>query len=547
MAETPAMTEQALASERNASAGGRLLRTLLEPLAIDVRSLAAYRIAVATVLLLDLAGRTADLTDHYTDDGAFPRTARIALEQSQAYGGTLRYEWSLHMFSGERWGEATLFLIAAACACGMLVGYRTRLCTAASWLLLASVQARNHLALDAGDTLLRVVMFWSMFLPLGAVVSVDRWRDRSGKPARREVLSIAGAAILLQIAMMYWCTAAAKHHPIWNQEYTAVYYALNLDVITTPFGQSLLPYPRLMQALTFIAYWLEWLGPCFALCPLLTRWPRAVVVLCFWLLHLGMAVTMRLGLLEWMVMAAWVVYLPGVVWDALGRCCSGKLLSALAARPAIRRTVDAIDRRCFRHPSAADFRLSWATSALVGALLLYTAVWNLNELSPSFRDAFRLPHGWKIPGRVTRLAQHWWMFAPQPMMNDGWYAMKGVLEDGSTVNLWSPGEPLPIKKPPSVLDTYRNQRWRRYLMSLWEPYYAPYVRDLSHWLQRRWDEQYSEGKPERKVKSVEIIYYIEETPPPDQISTHITPMILWKSEYEAFMAPPGAGGNEAGR
>ena len=42
--------------------------------AIDSRSLAAFRIAISIVLLVDLGIRAADLGAMYTDDGMFSRT-----------------------------------------------------------------------------------------------------------------------------------------------------------------------------------------------------------------------------------------------------------------------------------------------------------------------------------------------------------------------------------------------------------------------------------------------------------------------------------------
>ncbi|HUY87672.1 MAG TPA: HTTM domain-containing protein [Pirellulales bacterium] len=528
-------------SQPREAAARRALRVLLQPLAIDVRSLAAFRIGVATMLLVDLACRAVDLVDHYTDRGVFPRAARLALEHGEIFEGETRYEWSLHMLSGEPWAQAVLFLTATVFAAGMLVGYRTRLCTAASWLLLVSLHVRNPVLIDAGDTLLRAVMFWSMFVPLGAAASVDRRRrPGAGKP-RRELLSIGGAALLLQIAMMYWCTAAAKNHPTWHQEYSAVYYALSIDGLTTPFGQSLLHFPTLLRILTIITYWLEWLGPCVALCPGLTRWPRAFTVFAFWILHTGMTLTLEVGVLEWIVNAVWLVYLPGVFWDALGRRAVCRRLAAWSESSLARRIVATLDRTVFRRPARADFRLSRWGAAFVTVCLLYVAGWNVHETFASVKAAVHLPKGWRIPGRAMGLAQWWFMFAPSPMTCDGWFVMKGFLEDGSVVNLWAPDEPLPLTKPASVAETYRNQRWRRFLMYMWEPYYADSLRDLAHWLQRRWDERYSQGRPGRKVKSVEIMYYIEETLPPGSVSPLITPMILWKSEYEEFVPPnPGS-------
>lgn len=514
---------------------------MLEPLAIDVRSLAAFRIGIATMLLVDLACRAVDLADHYTDRGVFPRAARLALERGEDFAGENRYEWSLHMLNGQTWAQAVLFLIAAVFALGMLAGYRTRLCTAASWLLLVSLHVRNPVVTDAGDTLLRTVMFWSMFVPLGAAASVDRRRRPGAGEPRRQLLSIGGAALLLQIAMMYWCTAAAKNHPIWREEHSAVYYALSIDGFATPFAQWLLRFPVLLRALTIVAYWLEWLGPCVALCPGLTRWPRACIVFAFWILHAGMALCLEVGVLEWIVNAVWLAYLPGVFWDALGRLTICRRLAGWRDSSLGRRIVAALDRSVFRRPARADFRLSRLGAAFVSVCLLYVAAWNVHETFASVKEAVHLPQGWRIPGRAIGLQQWWFMFAPSPMTCDGWFVMKGFLEDGSVVNLWSPDEPLPVAKPDSVAATYINQRWRRFLMCMWEPYYSDSLRDLAHWLQWRWDERYSLGQPGRKVKSVEIMYYIEETLPPGTVSPMITPMILWKSEYEEFL-PPNPGG-----
>jgi len=512
----------------------RAARGLIQPLAIDVRSLAVYRIGVAAMLLVDLASRARDLADHYSDRGAFPRTARIAFDHAPMFGGHPRFGWSLHMLSGETWAQAVLFAAAACFAAGMLVGYRTRLCTIASWLFLVSLHARNPLVLDAGDTLLRTIMFWSMFLPLGAAISVDRRLGPASGSQRREVLSIGGAALLLQIAIMYWCTAFAKYVPVWNRDYLAVYYVLNVDAIVKPWGRWLLQFPDALRWLTFCTYWLEWLGPAIALAPCLARWPRACVVFAFWALHSGMALTIQLGILPWIVMVAWLAFLPSVVWDTLGRFWGETTRRAFGHQPTIGRFVATLDRSLFRRPAAPDFRLGRLRGAFVAAILGYTVVWNVSETFCSGRDEFQLPPAWRLPAQITGLEQWWFMFAPAPMTNDGWYVLKGVLEDGSVVNLWAPGEPLPAAKPKQVGATYRNQRWCRYLMCLMEPTYDIFLPDFAHWLQRRWDERYAAGRPENRVKSVEIIYQLEETPAPDDVRPTVMPVILWKSEYEAF-------------
>ncbi|NIP85312.1 MAG: hypothetical protein GTO03_07040, partial [Planctomycetales bacterium] len=121
---------------------------------IDLRSLAAFRIGMGLLLLSDLFCRGQQIAAHYTDLGVLPRGARIAIYDMGDQTG-LRYWWSLHMFSGEYLLQLLLFVVAAVFAGWLLIGYRTRLATIASWILLISLASRNPMLLDGGDVLLQ--------------------------------------------------------------------------------------------------------------------------------------------------------------------------------------------------------------------------------------------------------------------------------------------------------------------------------------------------------------------------------------------------------
>ncbi|OYR43122.1 HTTM domain-containing protein, partial [Halorubrum sp. Hd13] len=151
------------ARSRLSNAVDRLSAALAARVAVDLRALAAFRIGLATLLLADLARRSRSLTAFYTDYGVLPRRAYVVDYSTTPLPHTL---------SGEPWAAALLFAVAGAFALALLVGYRTRAVTLVSWLLLLSVQARNPMVLNAGDSLLRMLLFWSVFLPLGARWSV---------------------------------------------------------------------------------------------------------------------------------------------------------------------------------------------------------------------------------------------------------------------------------------------------------------------------------------------------------------------------------------
>ena len=95
----------------------------------------------------------------------------------------------------------------------LILGYRTRVSTAIGWLVIGSIQSRNQLLLQHGDYLLRLLLFWSMFLPLGARFSLDA-RRRAALPENR-FLSVAGGALLVQIACVYVFAGLFKLQPTW--------------------------------------------------------------------------------------------------------------------------------------------------------------------------------------------------------------------------------------------------------------------------------------------------------------------------------------------
>ena len=139
---------------------------------------------------------------------------------------------------------------------------------------------------------------------------------------------------------------------------------------------------------------------------------------------------------------------------------------------------------------------------------------------------------WNVIARVTSLDQVWDMFAPYPMTEDGWFVLRGVLHNGQYVNLWEPGEPLPYTKPARVNRTYRNQRWRKYLMNTWDQVNRNHRRYFGNWLKYNWDTTQSEGERMRQVHRVEIYYMLERTPPPGQPNPPPEKVSLWSWTYD---------------
>ena len=112
--------------------------------AIDLRSLALFRISIALVMLVDLARRAADLSSMYAEGGALPLAA------VHDYYGEL-WKWSFHLWS-DAWGyQALLFGLAGVCAVALLVGYQTRIVTCLAWILTCSLNTRAPLLVNGGE------------------------------------------------------------------------------------------------------------------------------------------------------------------------------------------------------------------------------------------------------------------------------------------------------------------------------------------------------------------------------------------------------------
>ncbi len=302
----------------------RRLGTIL--FGLDMRSLAAFRVGLAVLVLCDLWFRLPGLTAFYTDQGLLTRAEQVEADLGDPW------HFSLHMASGAAWLQILLFASAFVCAIMLLAGWRTRLATVLSWVLLVSLQTRNPLVLQGGDVLLRCLLFWGMWLPLGVAWSVDRARATDVATAPARIANVSSLALILQVCFLYWFTSALKTHEDWRVDHTAVFYALSIDQFATPFGHWLLQFRGLLKGLTAATILQEAWGPFLLFVPALAfslislrlaeragEWGRMLAVVLFVGFHLGLASTMELGPFPYICWVAWLPFLPALFWDGLAR------------------------------------------------------------------------------------------------------------------------------------------------------------------------------------------------------------------------------------
>lgn len=543
-------------TDRRLSAWPRVRAKFVEVFGADLRSLAALRVVLALLVLVDLGRRSTDLSAHYSDQGVPPPSD---LETG--------YAFSLNLANGTPEFQALLFGLAALAALSMLVGYRTRLATFVVWLVVLSIQVRNPLILIAGDTLLLLLLFWSLFLPLGAVWSVDRLRSRLRSGVQRlapRFFSMATVALFLQIALMYWFTAIRKSGEAWRWDGTALYYTLSGNRGLTWLGEYTLEFPTLLAALTFATLALEAFGPFLLFSPVLTGPIRTAAVLAFMSLHFGILVTMNVGLFPFIAGSCMVCFLPGWFWD---RALPG--LRAAPGRHPLRRWREAAThlartrlllplRRLFspgshalslaasrveRPASEASggagpstpaeesergrgaaagseskvLRSSLATNLLSLFLLLNVVCYNVAGVSSSVS----MPGPAYALNSFLGLSQGWAMYAPGPSRDTGWWVVPAELESGEQVDLlpviqndYRPQE-VSYEKPRDTAATVENwQKYMNYITLDTPTQRADRIEQresFGRYLCRSWNERHTS---EDSVESLRIIYMRQDLPPP---------------------------------
>ena len=277
---------------------------------IDTRSLALFRVGLSLVLLDELIVRARNLTAFYTDQGVMPRS--FIIENTQNV-----WSFSLHLASGSAYFEAFLFLCAILAAIAFLFGYKTRLATFISWLLLASLYVRNPEVQSSGDILMLMLLFWGLFLPLNLHWSVDRARATNDSVVPLRVLSTATAAVLVQAALVYLFAALLKTGEPWHNG-TAIWLTLNWDQGTTALGRAMLGFPWLLSLLTPVVLWFELLAPIALFIPFYTPVVRLVVVPLLVLMHLSFAVLMVLATFPFVSIVSVIPFLPSRFWNLFG-------------------------------------------------------------------------------------------------------------------------------------------------------------------------------------------------------------------------------------
>jgi len=509
---------------------------------LDLRSLALLRIVLATIVLVDLAGRARDLRLHYTDDGVLTREV---LRDSLS-----RWRWSLGFLDGGLAFQQAVFVLTALAAISLLVGFKTRFAIVLVWALMLSIQVRNPLVLSGADTLLRVLLFWGMLLPLGAVWSIDHRRGSDPRRGSMQVLSFATAGLCLQVAFVYWFTVALKSGLEWRESGTALFYALRAEQITTPLGEWAQQFTSVLRVLTFATIVVEIVAPILLFSPIWTARARMVAIVSLIGMHIGIMLTMNIGIFPWTGAFCMLAFLPAAFWDEMisrirrgsrsglerldqvthriERGAEGAFSNKLAMATATRAAdvpgqldggtsqqlsgggsggddlaPDTGSGRRFTYPVP-----SLILNASAAFLLVFIFLWNMTTVS-----AYRMPDGSNAVAYTLGIYQKWNMFAPRPPTSTIWYVMVGTLRNGEQVALLRPIlnddmtliEPVSWNQPTNIAGNYyKDKYWRKYFDALGDEGRADERRAFATFACREWNASHAGVEGVRALAYVQV-------------------------------------------
>ncbi|GAB4199291.1 MAG: hypothetical protein Fur0023_01430 [Bacteroidia bacterium] len=417
------------------------------------------RIIISLILITDLFYRYQNLQAHYTNEGVLP------VSVIKTYYPFYQYYFSLHNLWSSATAQKILFFTHFVSAFLLLLGWKTQILTIINFILLLSLHHRNPIILQGGDDLLRITLFYMMFLPWGKFYSLDNIRKKHTDKNKTTGFSWIFVVFMINIAFVYLFSALLKTNEEWRVTGDAAYYALSLDTLRTTFGNFLYPHPTLLKVLTFFVYYvLEIIAPILLIFSF-SKKIRITAIGLIILLHLGNMLTLKVGIFPFVGIATALMILPPV----------GKYTNKMTSSINIAEIIFAF------------------------VILILTTRYNLATLNNSL---FSITLSEDRLLNSIGLSQRWNMFSPGVKRYDGWLVLRGIKKDNTEWDLIHNTPKIHYEATPQNTQYLKGDRWRKFLENYEQVQYNFVKPYFCRYLIYQWNKTH----PENPVEALNILF-----------------------------------------
>ena len=470
---------------------------------VDLTSLGFFRIGLGLVLIFDLAYRTTSFTAHYSSKGVLPLSLLSEFKNSQ-------YLWGLFFFDGSLLFQGIIFLCGFLFAVLLIVGFCSRTMAFLSWFILLSIHNRNPLLVSFGDNALLLFLFWSIFLPIGARLSLDAYGRRNSPKYVNSYISFGSVVIISQVLILFLTNVILKSKHVWLTEGSAFYYAYNLDFFLSESGiqkaKFFINHSKLFS--NFIWYW-ELIGTILLVIPFGFPGFRVLGILGFLVIQIVYAGTMNIGIYPYIIMVSLLLFVPTQTW---------KILEVNTDKSV---GIQATSGNLF-------------TKILLGFFI----VCSLNRILVARNIKRPFPAFLEVTSGYLHLDQNWSMLAPFPSQDDGWFSI--VVRNSSADEIeWltsvSTQNLKQTTKPENINETFRTPQWALYFWNLKSIGGFGLKEHLAQFICHDWNTKKTKRQP---INQVSIYYYYEPTPKFKLAATpNARPVLLHQADCPQLSKP----------
>ena len=233
--------------------------------------------------------------------------------------------------------------------------------------------------------------------------------------------------------MMYVFSYHLKNGIHWKTG-DALYYALSLETFSSSISIYLLKFPRVLKLASKVTIWMEGYAFYFVFVPFKTNFLRIFVIFLFVFFHLGIAVSMNVGLFPYTCISAFIPLIPSSFIDYLiGKYQNSFFYSKFRFFINFLKTKTIFLykkkfktknlKRCFPNQKTQDL--------ICVFFICYVFTWNLGTVTEN-----GVPKSLHFIGDWLSINQMWNMFSPHPPTFDTWFVAAANITIGEEKVLW---------------------------------------------------------------------------------------------------------------